>query len=390
MGLNIASESTQERIANALEAIAQSQIEPESGSFDPAAAQRLVRHGQGAASYPVGTQVPVVHTVYGSHKFNVIDHDHDHDARGLFAHSATLQMDDQIADGTPFDMPEAMVYAVQQMAAGTYHFRIGTTWSKATAGNYQFTLTQPVPAGGQIKLSERIADIEPSSWKATTYASATSTTALETVDVTSGNGGTPLGDISSAAETHAGIKASEIAEGTAFVLNHIHPIGYGYNRWSQSAIRQWLNSDKGPGEWWTPQNVFDRVPSYVNRPGYLAGFDAAFVAALGEVTHSTALNTVTDGGTCETVTDKVFLLSRAEVGLGTERAGQDDGSVYAYYKDATNTDRIKLRGKSAADWWLRTPYSGSAHHVRSVSTGGSLNYYSAVYAYGVSPACSIM
>ena len=34
-----------------------------------------------------------------------------------------LQMDDQIADGTPFDMPEALVYAVQAISAGSsFHF----------------------------------------------------------------------------------------------------------------------------------------------------------------------------------------------------------------------------------------------------------------------------
>ena len=387
MGLNIASETTQERIAAALEAMAQKQAEPETGEFDPAAAQRLVRHGLGAASYPVGSSFQVEHSIYGSHKHIVIGQDHDKDPRGLFGHSMTIQMDDEIADATAFDAAEALVYAVQAISAGSsFHFTAAEL-NSVPAGTYQFTLAQAVPAGGQIMLVKN-----GTAWRVTTYESATSTTALETVNCTAGSAGTDLGNISDTTNPlmHAGIKASEITEGTALVVNHGSCTQYGYNRWSQSAVRQWLNSEAGANEWWTPQNVFDRPPAYANRPGYLTGFDPAFVAALGDVIHSTVLNNVTDGGTCETVMDKVFLLSRAEAGLGVERSGQDDGSAYEFWNGATATDRIKLRGASAAHWWLRTPNSGHAYNVRYVSTSGTLSHTSANYAGGVSPACVIM
>lgn len=388
MGLNIASEATQERIANALEMMVAHQIEQDGGDFNPTEAQSVVRHGMGAATYPVGTQFPLVHSVYGSHKHDVIGHDHDHDAHGHFDHSMTIQMDDQIADATPFDMPEALVYAVQAISAGTsFHFSYTGALNDVPAGNYQFTLAEAVPAGGQIMLVK-----SGTAWKARTYSGATSTTAIETVDCVTGSTGTDLGNILDTSNTlmHAGIKASGITEGTALVINHGHCTQFGYNRWSQSAIRQWLNSSAAAGEWWTPQNVFDRPPSYASRPGYLAGFDAAFVSALGEITHSTVLNNVTDGGTSETVTDKVFLLSRKEVGLGNEIANQDDGSLYEYYDGATSKDRIKLRGNSAANWLLRTPYSGYAFNVRTVNADGSLYIDNASNPRGVAPACVIM
>lgn len=388
MSLNMASENTQKRIAAALETIAQKQTEPDTGDFDPAAAQRLVRHGLGAASYPVGSGFPLTHAVYGAHKFNVIGQDHDQDARGLLEHAMTIQMDDQLADGTPFDMPEALVYAVEAITAGSsFHFSHTAAINDVPAGNYEFTLATAVPAGGQIMLVK-----SGNAWKVSTYESATSTTALETVNCVAGSTGTDLGNLSDTTNPlmHAGIKASEITAGTALVINHPSCTQYGYNRWSQSAIRQWLNSAAAANEWWTPQNVFDRPPSYANRPGYLAGFDAALVAVLGEVKHSTVLNTVTDGGTSEETTDKVFLLSRAEVGLGAERSGQDDGSVYEFWNGATAKDRIKLRGTSAALWRLRTPYSGYASNVRVVSSDGTLHDYGALSAYGVAPACVIM
>ena len=96
MGLNIASEATQNRIANALEMMVAHQIEQDGGDFNPTEAQSVVRHGMGAATYPVGTQFPLTHSVYGSHKHNVIGQDHDQDAHGHFEHTMTIQMDDQI------------------------------------------------------------------------------------------------------------------------------------------------------------------------------------------------------------------------------------------------------------------------------------------------------
>ena len=39
---------------------------------------------------------------------------------------------------------------------------------------------------------------------------------------------------------------------------------YGYNRWSHSAIRQWLNSSAEKGKWWTAQHLGDVAPNEHN------------------------------------------------------------------------------------------------------------------------------
>ena len=44
-------------------------------------------------------------------------------------------------------------------------------------------------------------------------------------------------------------------------MNHAHRLRYGSNRYKESAIRQWLNSDKAGGTWWQPQSEFDRPPT---------------------------------------------------------------------------------------------------------------------------------
>jgi len=56
--------------------------------------------------------------------------------------------------------------------------------------------------------------------------------------------------------------------------------------------------------------------------------DPELVAVIGAVEKQVARNTVTDGGGQDTFSDKVFLLSRVEVGLGTE--GVTDGEVFTH------------------------------------------------------------
>ena len=366
-------DETGQRIASALELQVMHNTGLLSGTVNWEEIQASIEHGMGAHAYPVGHQFPITHSGYGAHKWNVIGHDHDQDAHNHKEHTMTLQMDDQL-EGTPFDMPEALYYAENGLVADTYCFTI-PDYDAEHGGNktYHFTLTQNVPAGGQICFGWS-SNTQAADAKITTYSGPTSTTQIEQVGVTEGTLGVSLGTCD--------------ARGAA--MNHIQCVRYGYNRWSQSAIRQWLNSDAAANSWWTPQNVFDRPPSYLSRAGFLNGLDADLVAVLGEITHSTPLNTITDGGGSETVVDKVFLLSRAEVGLGVEANGANDGTVYEYYEEAQNVDRIKLRAGSAAYWWLRTPYVGDANDVRSVDTSGALSGGGANIAVGVAPACVIL
>ncbi|HZJ98833.1 MAG TPA: DUF6273 domain-containing protein, partial [Tissierellaceae bacterium] len=87
--------------------------------------------------------------------------------------------------------------------------------------------------------------------------------------------------------------------------------------------------------------------------------------------------------------DKVFLLSRVEVDLGTE--GDTTGEkVYPFYDGVANAARIKNLDGSPSRWWLRSPYVDYSDSVRNVHSGGSLINRSASYTHGVSPACVII
>ncbi len=167
---------------------------------------------------------------------------------------------------------------------------------------------------------------------------------------------------------------------------------YGNNRYIHSAVRQWLNSNESTFQW-ASQHQYDAPPTdsldLYNGAGFLYRLDPELVAVLGAVNKRVARNTVTDGGGQDSFSDKVFLLTRVEVGLGTE--GTTTGEfVYPYYDGIGNAGRIKTLSGSARSWWLRSPYVSNSRRVRRVDTDGSLNDHSVSYARGVAPACVII
>lgn len=167
---------------------------------------------------------------------------------------------------------------------------------------------------------------------------------------------------------------------------------YGNNRYIHSAIRQWLNSNATTFQWQS-QHQYDAPPmdslGIYNGPGFLKLLDPELVAVLGTVKKQVARNTVTDGGGQDIFTDKVFLLSQKEAGLGEEGTVTGEKG-YTFYESAENADRIKLLDGSPRYWWLRSPRVSRSNSVRHVSTDGSLDYNFAFIAYGAAPACAII
>ena len=79
--------------------------------------------------------------------------------------------------------------------------------------------------------------------------------------------------------------------------------------------------------------------------------------------------------------DKLWLFSYTEVGLGG-----DEGATYEGFTD--NASRVRANGSSASNWWLRSVYSSSV--FRDVSSDGSLNDGNYAYVeYGVVPGFCI-
>lgn len=339
--------------------------------------QKAVRSGIASEILPVGTQLAVNHSVYGTRLFDVVAHDYFKNAYDPDAHTMTIMQHDLLT-ATQFDAPEALYYAETQLSAGTYNFTI-IGLDKWVAGTYQFTLTSPVPVGGQICVTGQYpyqGNITAASVK--TYSSRTSTTPIETATITAGSGGTSLGTCGEGA------------------LNHTRRIAYGSNNYKESAMRQFLNSSAAAGSVWTPQTKFDRPPFWVTTlAGYKKGLDQDFLAVVCKVKLPCAANntyeapdsTVTKN-TKYTLNDEFYIASRKEI-FGSSDDVADDTVVFPFYDGATAADRIKYRDGSAAWWWLRTPYAWNAINVRLVYSDGAVISDDATNAYGLAPACTI-
>ena len=185
---------------------------------------------------------------------------------------------------------------------------------------------------------------------------------------------------------------------------------YGNNRYALSNIRQWLNKSGSP--WYVAQHSVDATPSsenvnnnpYDGQSGFLTDFSAQMKAALLDTTLTVAKATV-DGGGSESVVDKVFLLSKQEVGLGSENSIAE-GSLLALFSSDNSSRLCKPTANAVSNstytssslsasqnwfWWLRSPYSSSSYYVSDVNTGGGSGSGGLAYngSRGVRPALNL-
>lgn len=184
---------------------------------------------------------------------------------------------------------------------------------------------------------------------------------------------------------------------------------YGNNRYALSNIRQWLNKSGSP--WYVAQHSADATPSsgnvsynpYDGQSGFLTDFSAQMKAALLDTTLTVAKATV-DGGGSESVVDKVFLLSKQEVGLGSENSIAEGSRLALFSSDnssrlckptanAVSNSTYNNSSLSASQnwrWWLRSPFASDSYSVRGVYSDGTLGNGSAYYGhYGVRPALNL-
>ena len=295
--------------------------------------------------------------------------------------------------GVQFSQAQAFYYAENGLPAGTYHLtNADYTWGdNCKPGSYSFTLAQDVPAGGKLAGFRSMPDAKMDTWRVYSYA-ADSKTIIETVPVISGALGTKLGDW------------TRYYDGTSN-LNGIQRTAYGHNRWATSALRQYLNSDKGVGAWWSPQSKFDIAPNELTtKAGFLSGFPDGLKNILKAVKVVTYCNTVDgdDKTQVQDVTyDKVFLPSLEQMYVKPQIAGE--GNAHEYWKHIAGTSEPLAQygtypsyihygadnNTSPVGVRLRSAYRGSSSYTWCVYASGGVNSYSASYAYRFAPLVAI-
>ena len=314
-----------------------------------------------------------------------------------------LQMHDCWKRNIQFDAREAIFKATAEIPVGTYHFTTSvagitdTSWTDSTKSGWsktwQFTTTKVIPKGGVLCFAN------PKDWNTdlstegvSSYATNDSTTPIETLTIAEGAGGTDLA--------------------TLGTINHAQRICYGYNRYSQSNIRQWLNSKAEAGKWFTPQNDWDRPNDTQSDKGFMNDIDQDFLAVVSKTQIITDINKISDNGGHDTTYDYFFLPCMKNINGGDNflsspgSAVQDieDTDVWDYYtkfrmdgKTGANpeadSNRIKYRMSNQSEacyWWERSPYPADAASVRYVNPSGRCWWSNSAYVWsGVAPACRI-
>ena len=358
--------------------------------------KNAVRLGLGEKLFPVGYEFTTEDAATGAVITWVVrGHNHHAAANSKLTHSMTLEAKYVYSNSAGtyltlvFDAYEALYYAAEELPAGTYNFTWNYTTGSMVSGTYQFTLSQAVPAGGQIVLGTNSSSTAITSCRIAAYATVAATAAIESgIVVTEGSEGTSLGSIAATSATSEN-------------LNCAQRIMWGSNNYAQSAARQWLNSDAAAGAVWTPTNKFDRAPSWAtSKAGFMKGLPADFLEAVQPAAIPCRTNSVfevnsLDGteftvNTVYTLNDMFFMLSRPEIYGSWDNFSIKDGELLEYYEGLTDTERIKYDAAgSARNCWLRSPHPGNANVERTVTTSGALTSNGALYGIGVAPACII-
>lgn len=361
----------------------------------PAMIKQIVENGNAAEWFPVGYQIAEdwyrdANTKYIS-IWDVVHH-YDNNDMALCWHYS-------IPDGIQFDAPEAIYYFDGTETAGEYYIQVGSAYGAGwTVGlNIQFALTEAPSEGDQLFIDcETNYANDPTAGRAWRVYEAGTNTVKQSGTTSSGTSGTNLGTI--------GNVNAHRPNGR---LNAISRVVYGYGRWSQSAIRQYLNSTAEAGAWWTMQNPWDRPPSQLaSLRGFLAGYSEDFLAILDTVDVVTALNTV--GGfteTTETTQDKIFLPSLQEWHI-TPQLANVEGEDWQYMIDLAEEDgrtgrfptgtaidilkRYNIASQSSSvDAWLRSAHRYTAGSAWVVGSSGDVHGNGADGSLRGCPACKI-
>ena len=385
-------DETGQDIVQALTVIAQNSV-ARSG-MEWADVQTIVANGASEKAFAVGTQLIEKWTDTADAKeydlpWQVNHHENVTLEDGEIVPGMWLQTHYCLPFGVQFSHQRAFLACPDGLAAGTYYFDFAKAWGNNVKPgiNYQFTLTKPVEKGGRLAGCYGAPDTAPTSWKVYSYG-ANGITLNETVNITVGSSGTNIGTI-----------PYEKRNGN---INSIQEMAYGWNRWKTSALRQWLNSAKPKGQWWTPQDQWDICPDQLaTKDGFLCGMPEQMLNSLKKVKVSTFANTVNDEGVEDITYDYVTLPSLGQIHAQTQIAGEGDPHTYwkrrsgrttphELWKDDPNMITYSVANKtSAQSVRLRSAYRHYASYAWNVNSSGLIYYNHASYAFTCSPLVCI-
>lgn len=356
--------------------------------------QNAVRMGLAPKYFPVGYEFTVMNSDTNKNIVWVVrGYDTIKPAQNGLTHSMILEAKYVYsgADDTyipiQFDAPEALYFADEELAAGSYKITIASSTTTSENGKcYGFNLTQPIPAGGYILIDG--ATITSGS-TLSTYASLEDEEPIETAN------------FYNVAVDDTSITSLGATDGMG-VLNYLTRCYRGSNNYAQSAVRQWLNSEAVAGSVWQPMTYYDMPPSWADElNGFMHGLPGDFLEVVAPAIIPCRTNSkfeICSLDETEFITDelyeledKFFILSQGEI-YGTYASDElQDGTLLDYYDGLTNAEKKKFDKTGVArSAWLRSPLPTNAYRERVVlSSTGHIGNSSASSTNGVAPACII-
>lgn len=396
-------DETGRRIATAVERIAIAQAPIDITDFEQI--RQIVQLGLAQQYFKIGDQI-VVQWSNGSTTYDmpwdVVSFGAAIDGDGVVRNNAMWLESHYALPGVQFSGNNAFYVPTAEMPIGTYYFTMGNKWgSNVVAGKiYEFTTTKKIPANGQLVLgtatsnTSGLPDTAPANWRVRTFANGAQADPDEILTLT---------EVESSSGTDLGTLSSSTKFATSGI-NNIQRAAYGYNRWSVSAIRQWLNSSAGVGQWWTQKYAHDHRPDQLaSMQGFEAGLPAEFLSIIQPVKMTTALNTVSDVdiGTSEDTVDRFFLASLQQESI-TPQVADIEGAAWQYWIDRIGKTQAQYETlpahirysisshSSAQGVRLRSAHRGNAYSTWAVNSSGNVStHYTATYALCPAPACVI-
>ena len=395
-------DETGRRIATAVERIAIAQAPIDITDFEQI--RQIVQLGLAQQYFKIGDQI-VVQWSNGSSTYDmpwdVVSFGAATDGDGVVHNNAMWLESHYALPGVQFSGNNAFYVPTAEMPIGTYYFTMGNSWgSNVVAGKiYEFTTTKKIPANGQLVLgtatsnTSGLPDTAPANWRVRTFANGAQADPDEILTLT---------EVESSSGTDLGVLSSSTKFSTSGI-NNMQRSAYGYNRWSVSAIRQWLNSSAGVGQWWTQKYAHDHRPDQLaSMQGFEAGLPAEFISIVQPVKMTTALDTVSDVdiGTSEDTVDRFFLASLQQESCQPQVA-DIEGAAWQYWIDRLGKTQAQYETlpahirysisshSSAQSVRLRSAVRGGANLTWRVYSSGVVYNTNATYAGCPAPACVI-
>lgn len=336
--------------------------------------QKAVQMGVAPSVLPIGTQLSVNHSLYGTKQYIVVAHNHFKNANDDTANTMTLMCREALLPSSPvsYDEMEAFYYIDTDLPAGTYNITLPYAVGICEAGTYNFTTMENLPTGTVLYFYVPLdVGMEIGVKNFQTPVSTTFVTASR------GNAGTNLGTF--------GVE-----------LNHFERALYGSNNYWESEIHHYLNSDSQKYTQYAPITKHDMPGNIIyGYGGFLNGLDDDLKNTIVHVIIPCSANdtyespdSYTKAGESYAVIDKVFLPSIRELGYNSGDTATDSETL-PYFKNATNEMRIRYYNNVPRRYWTRTPEGRSSFGVGCINLDGSMVNIPAINKSGIVPMFNI-